>query len=256
MGLSETFPYLYETHLHTSQGSACGKFPGREMAVAAKEYGYAGIFVTDHHWGGNTRPDRSLPWEKWVDAFCSGYEEARETGEEIGLDVFMGWESGFNGTEFLIYGLDKEWMLSHPELRTVSVEEQYRLIHEAGGMVIHAHPYREARHISEIRLYPEWVDGVEVINAQHSNSGGNRYHPEFDQRAGEYAAAHRLPATAGSDMHNTNLLGGGVAFKSRLTSAQDFIRRIKSKEGYVLTDGENWYDPMGNRIAPGAGGMC
>ena len=75
--LLKEFPYLYETHMHTEEASRCGKVSGAEMARAAKEYGYTGVFITDHHWGGNTRPDRELPWEEWVDEFCSGYEAAK-----------------------------------------------------------------------------------------------------------------------------------------------------------------------------------
>lgn len=249
MKLLAEYPYLYETHLHTSQGSACAKNTGREMAIAAKAFGYTGIIVTDHHWGGNTRPDRRLPWDRWVDEFCSGYEDAKKAGDEIGLDVFMGWESGFRATEFLIYGLDKEWMRAHPELKTISVEEQYQLVHEAGGMVIHAHPYRQDWYIPEIRLFPKCVDGVEVFNAAHSNTKGSRYNPEYDRKAGYYASQHRLPMTAGSDIHTTKLFGGGVAFKRRLTSIQDYMEQIRSGSGYVLTDGENWYDSRGNRFA-------
>lgn len=246
MKLLTGYPYLYETHLHTSQGSACGKYPGREMAKAAKEAGYTGIIVTDHHWGGNTKPDRKLPWEQWVDEFCSGYEDAKAAGDEIGLDVFMGWESGFHATEFLIYGLDKAWMKAHPELTTISVEEQYKLVHEAGGMVIHAHPYREAWYIEEIRLFPEWVDGVEAINAQHSNPSVNsHYNPDYNHRAVAYALDHDFPMTAGSDIHITKMIMGGVAFSHRLTSIKDYIKTIKSCEGYVLTDGNVWYDSKG-----------
>ena len=251
MKMLKEFPYLYETHLHTFQGSACGKVPGRDMAVTAKNNGYTGIIVTDHHWGGNTRPDRSQPWEQWVDEFCSGYEDARAAGDEIGLDVFFGWEAGFHATEFLIYGLDKAWMKAHPELRTCSVEEQYRLVHEAGGMVIHAHPYREAWYIEEIRLFPEFVDGIEAINAQHSNPKvTGHYDPNYNHRAVAYGRKHGLPMTAGSDIHVTNMLMGGVAFDHRLTSIQDYIETVKSGEGYVLTDGVVWYDSQGNVIAP------
>ena len=35
--IREQYPYLYETHLHTSQGSLCGKKTGAEMAQACKE---------------------------------------------------------------------------------------------------------------------------------------------------------------------------------------------------------------------------
>lgn len=249
MNIREQYPYLYETHMHTAEGSACGKAPGREMARSAKAYGYVGVFITDHHWGGNTRPDRELPWEDWVDKFCRGYEEAKAAGDEIGLQVFMGWESGYHATEFLIYGPDKAWMKAHPELKTISVEEQYRLIHGAGGMVIHAHPFREAKYIPEIRLYPEWVDGVEGVNAQHSSIlSSQHYNPKYNQRAIAYANEHGLPLTAGTDLHRTEPVGAGVAFREKLTDVQDYIRQIKSGKDYAITDGVRWYDPQGKLL--------
>ena len=174
------YPYRYETHLHTSQGSACGKCTGEEMAEAYKEAGYTGIFVTDHFFYGNTAVDRSLPWEEWVESYCKGFEQAKKTGDRIGLQVFFGWEASYNGIDFLVYGLDKQWLKSHPEIRDCTVEEQYKMVKRDGGMVIHAHPFREADYIPEIKLYPEWVDGVEVVNSSHRN-------PDFNTKAYEYA---------------------------------------------------------------------
>lgn len=247
--IRQSYPYLYETHLHTSEASACARSTGEEMARACKEYGYTGIFVTDHNWGGNTAIDRGLPWEEWVEAFGRGYEHAKAEGDRIGLDVFFGYEAGYCGTEFLIYGIDTTWMKAHPQLPEAGVEEQYRLVHEAGGLVVHAHPYREADYIREVRLYPEWVDGVEGVNAAHSNSHSKGHaHPEYDARAIAYACANKLPMSAGSDIHNTQLFGGGVAFRRRLVSAEDYIKAILTGEDYVLTDGEKWYDRQGNII--------
>lgn len=111
------YRYLYETHLHTRQGSACARFTGMEMARAAKEYGYAGIIVTDHNWGGNTSVSRELSWDTWIDQFKKGYEDALEYGQKNDLDVFWGYEAGYRGTEFLIYGISPQWMKEHPELR-------------------------------------------------------------------------------------------------------------------------------------------
>lgn len=244
--MQKEFPFLYETHMHTSEGSACSIASGREMARAYKAAGYAGIIITDHNWGGNTRVSRELPWKDWVEAFFKGYEAAKEEGERIGLDVFFGYEAGYHGTEFLIYGPDKEWMLSHPEIREAAIEEQYRLIAAEGGMVIHAHPYREAWYIPEILLYPGYVDGVEGINAAHSNARSPSHNNvEFNEKAVAYAGKYHKPVTAGSDMHSTELLGGGVAFRTRLQSIGDYIERIKSGQDYVLTDGEKWYDCHG-----------
>lgn len=242
----EQYPYLYETHLHTSEASACARNTGAEMARACREYGYTGIFVTDHNWGGNTAVDRALPWEEWVEGFAKGYEHAKAEGSRIGLDVFFGYEAGYQGTEFLIYGVDPAWMKSHPQLWEATVEQQYTAVHEAGGMVIHAHPYREEPYIPRIRLYPQWVDGVEGINAAHSNSKSTAHNdPEYDARAAAYARQHGLPMSAGSDVHGVRLLGGGVAFRRRISSAADYVHAILSDEDRVLTDGEKWYDKDG-----------
>ena len=55
-------PFLYETHMHTCQGSACGRATGREQARVYRDAGYTGIIITDHFFGGNTAVDRRLPW--------------------------------------------------------------------------------------------------------------------------------------------------------------------------------------------------
>lgn len=247
--IREKYPYLYETHLHTAESSACARIGGAGMARACKEYGYTGIFVTDHNWGGNTAVDRSLSWEEWVDRFTQGYVHAAEEGERIGLDVFYGYEAGYDGTEFLVYGVDAAWMKAHPQIRTATVEEQYELIHGAGGLVIHAHPFREAGYIPDIRLYPQWVDGVEGVNATHSNMRSTAHNdPDFDRRAVAYAKKHGLPMTAGSDIHTTALFGGGVAFRRKLLSAQDYAQAVLNGEDYVLTNGEIWFDKSGNII--------
>lgn len=219
------------------------------MARACKDYGYTGIFVTDHNWGGNTATNRSLPWDEWVDTFALGYEHAKAEGDRIGLDVFFGYEAGYRGTEFLIYGIDSAWMKAHPQLVGATVEEQYRLVHEAGGLVIHAHPYREEFYIPEIRLYPEWVDGVEAVNATHSNPSSPAHNdPAYDTRAVKYARDNNLPMSAGSDIHGEHLIGGGVAFRRKLSSGQAYVQAIFSGEDYVLTDGAKWYDKCGNII--------
>lgn len=226
-----TKEYLYDTHIHTSEGSACGQNTGAEMARAYFEAGYTGIIITDHFFYGNTAADRSLPWTDWVAQYCLGYEHAKAEGDLIGLQVFFGWESCYRGTEFLVYGPDPEWLLRHPEIKDASVEEQFALVHSCGGIVSHAHPYREAPYIPGIRLFPEYVDAVEGINASHTS-----HHPEYNDRALAYAKEHDLPLTAGSDQHSTTMLGGGMAFPRKLTDIYDFARAITGREPVRLMD--------------------
>ena len=82
--------YLYETHMHTCQGSACGTSTGAEHARFYKQQGYQGIFITDHFFGGNTAAPRSGKWKDRIDHYCSGFEDAWNEGQKIGLDVFFG----------------------------------------------------------------------------------------------------------------------------------------------------------------------
>ena len=114
--------------MHTSESSACARSTGMEMAKAAKEAGYTGVIITNHNWYGNNCIDSRLPWEAWIEQYSKGYENARQWGSENGLQVFFGYEAGYDGTEFLVYGVDKNWLISHPEIKDASVKEQYRLI--------------------------------------------------------------------------------------------------------------------------------
>lgn len=231
--------YLYETHMHTSEGSACAGSSGAQMAEAYAAAGYTGIIITDHFFYGNTAVDRSLPWNEWVERFCLGYEHAKATGEKLGLQVFFGWEAGYGGPEFLVYGLDKNWLLAHPQIRDATVEQQLALVHGDGGIVIQAHPYREASYIREICLYPDTVDGVEAINASHSSPVRKNPHPEFNERALSYGEEHDLPFTAGSDQHDTEMLLGGMIFPERLEDIHDFTRAVMNREAIRLLDGTN-----------------
>ncbi len=226
------YPYRYETHLHTKEASACARSTAKELVLAYKAAGYTGIMVTDHFYRGNCAIDRDMPWEDWVELFCKGYENAEKAAETVGLQVFFGWEESYQGTDFLIYGLDKEWLKKHPELKEITVEEQYRLVHEEGGMVIHAHPYREEWYIPKIQLFPDCVDGVEVFNASHygkkmRDDGRSMY----DVMALEYAARYQLPKTGGSDIHSTGLLYGGMEFKRKLNDVTDYIGAVLKQEG-------------------------
>ncbi len=229
--------YLYETHMHTSEASACAANTGAEMARAYKQAGYTGIIVTDHFVYGNTAVDRDLPWEQWVENFCLGYEHAKAEGDRIDLQVFFGWESGYGGPEFLVYGLDKQWLLEHPEIRDATVEEQAGLVHEGGGIISQAHPYREASYIKEIRTYPGYVDAAEGVNASHSSFVKEERHPEYNERALLYAKENCLPMTAGSDQHSTQMLWGGMVFPRRLEDIHDFGRAVLGREALELRDG-------------------
>jgi hypothetical protein len=215
--------YLYETHLHTVEGSICGRAKGRDYIRRYKDMGYTGIIVTDHFYNGNTAISRDLPWEQWVERHSRGYEEARQEGEKLGLDVFFGWEETFDGDDYLVYGLGKEWLLEHPEAAHWTVQQQYREVHKYGGCVVQAHPFRDRPYIPRIYLSPGWVDAVEAANAGNDRAA--------DALAMRYAKSLDIPVTAGSDIHDTSQLETGpiygVYLDKKMETLQDYVNAIR-----------------------------
>ena len=219
--------YLYETHMHTSESSACATITGAEQVRIYKKLGYSGIIVTDHFYNGNTSISRRLPWREWVEGFARGYENAKKEGDRIGLTVLFGWEESFSGNDFLVYGLDKEWLINHPQILSWSLEEHYKYIKKDGGFLVHAHPFREASYIPRIRLFPDITDGVEVINASHEDLG-------FDSRAHKYAILHKKYQIAGSDSHHHHSRRGGILLDHELEDIKDFISSVKNESNIDL----------------------
>ena len=216
--------YLYETHLHTIQASACALSAGREYIKRYKDLGYAGIMVTDHFYHGNSPISRHLPWNQWVDYFCRGYEDARNEGARQGLDVFFGWEETFDGDDYLVYGLDKQWLLEHPEAARWTRLEQYRAVERHGGCVVQAHPFRQHYYIKKIHLSTGCVHGVEAGNA------ANMYR-SYDALALRYAQKLEVSITAGSDIHYIGDADGayGVYLDRKMTDIQDYVRAIRGR---------------------------
>lgn len=213
--------YKYETHMHTLQGSACAHSTGANMARKYKNEGYTGIIITDHFFNGNTAVPRDLPWDERIELFCKGYEDAKQEGDKIGLDVFFGFEYGDGGSDYLVYGLDKQWLLDNEDIDRWQFSKFLRYARSCGGMVVHAHPFRDYEYINGTFHAPHLVDAVEVVNSSHAL-------PEFNERAKIYAGWYDLPRTGGSDAHNITdrWYGGGVMSEVRFTSALDYVKAV------------------------------
>lgn len=218
----------YETHCHTREASACASVSGEDQAIFYKSRGFKGIFITDHFLNGNTCAPSGLSWKEKVDVLFSGYESAKKCGRKIGLDVFFGWEYGFRGTDLLTYGLDKGWLLDNPEVMDWDVNTYCDAVHSAGGIIVHAHPFREAGYIDMLRLLPRKCDGCEVINSCRT---------DFENRmAGIYADSYGLRPTHGSDNHSGNQERlSGIATEREIKDEKDFCRIILEGE-YKLFD--------------------
>lgn len=223
--------YKYDTHMHTSEGSACSNSTAYEMADKFKSEGYTGIIVTNHFFNGNTSVPYDLPWKERIERYNLGYEKAKERGEQIGLDVFFGFEYGNGQADFLVYGLDAAWLYEHPEILDMTCPEFIDFAHKYNGFVVHAHPFRMENYIHSFTLCPRYEDAVEIVNASNRLSS-------FNDHAKEYAKWYNLPVTAGSDSHNTSnrFFPGGIAVDYKFKSVNDYIDAVKNGKIIELLD--------------------
>ena len=99
--------------------------------------------------------------------------------------------------------------------------EELAFMREEGALVIQAHPFREARYIDHIRLYPRQIDGVEVINACRTDLE--------NQLASVYAQSYGLLKTAGSDNHCAGAIPrlSGIETEEEIRSPEDYARLLR-----------------------------
>ena len=217
--------FLYETHLHTCQASACGKVNGEDYIRYMIDKGFSGIVVTDHFFNGNTCVPSDLPWNEKVEMYCSGYERALKAAKGLDFTVMFGVEVNFFKDEYLLYGIDKKWILEHESMMDMTRHELHEAVNKAGGIMIQAHPYRERDYLTDIKLVgASCIDGVEVYNAANK--------PNMNALAYEYALPYNLPLTAGSDIHyfyDGDM--GGMLFDEKINSIAEFVSAVRANKG-------------------------
>ena len=226
--------YIYEMHQHTSGCSACGAVSPQEMVESVKESGFSGVVITNHFYNGNSAVDRSLSWED----FCSRYKEeyllAKEAGDALGVDVIYGLEEGVGGgKEVLIYGVDPDLIGKHPALINGNLEKISKVVRNAGGLVIQAHPFRQRGYIAEPdKLLPQdFLDGYEVYNKGNSE--------EENEKALALANKTGKIKVAGSDCHNYRTCGRfGIACPHRIRDEKELVKVLKNGE-YELYLGQD-----------------
>lgn len=214
--------YLYETHMHTSPTSACARVSVREALEFYKSAGYAGVAITNHFIDGNIDYSvRQLSYDERIRFFFEACDEGAEIGREIGLTVFPGFEMSHGGTDFLVYGIDCDWCLAHPEIEEMKKSEALRYMEMDGALIIQAHPFREGGWIDHVRLYPRNIHGVEIFNANR-NAFENRLAEQFCEN-------YELIRFAGSDNHvgAAQTLFGGIATEEPLSDLADFMAAVR-----------------------------
>ena len=187
-------PYLYETHAHTSEVSHCGRMPAAEVVRHYIDAGYNGMIVTDHINYSTFRKLRKADWDEKVTFFMTGYNAAVEAAAALDPDfrVFFGAELRIDSADndYLLFGVTEAFLRAHPTLMQMEFEEMADCVHEAGILLVQAHPFRMDMTVVDWTL----LDGVETEN-------GNPSHNSNNPIADAWAQRHHLLKTAGNDYH-------------------------------------------------------
>ncbi len=186
--------YLVETHFHTPLTSHCGVVHPADAIPQYIAQGYSAIIVTDHYYRDwfYEEQHQGLTWAEKIDRWLAGYRAALSAAEGTDLRIYLGMELRFTDSinDHLVYGIDAEFLKSHPELYDMTPGTFYRLAEENGLFFAQAHPFRSVC----FPRNPAHLHGVEIFN------GNVRWNSHNDV-AYTYGATNGLVLLSGSDFH-------------------------------------------------------
>ena len=189
---------------------------------------------------GNNCVPKELPWEERVAYYWNAYLDAKRVGDEIDFDVFFGIEHHYgNAREILIYGIDYDFLASIPDFCSLTPEEICDRVHEFGGFVSHAHPFRERGYIpqGDFNMDYSYLDAIEIINSANREIE--------DVYAKELQEKLDLAYTVGNDLHYTPHLesfpNSGLVFENRIRTSEELVYALKARLGVPKITGERYF---------------
>lgn len=181
---------LIDMHAHTSGISHCCRADAAEVLRTARENGIDGLILCNHYQEVYVDDAGAAAFaEKYIEEF---YQTAK-TAAQMGMRLFFGVEVTaklHDNAHILIYGMEPEFVREHPEIYGYTLEKMYDIVHEKGGLVVQAHPYRGGGKVQDTA----YLDGVEI-----------NCHPLYDdthcERMQEIAHEAGIFVTCGGDYH-------------------------------------------------------
>jgi predicted metal-dependent phosphoesterase TrpH len=201
---------LIDLHTHTRPLSHDSDLTPDELIEAAKAAGLDAVCLTEH----------DFVWDP---------EEVRQLARRHAFTVLPAIEVNTDDGHFLAFGLDRYVYGMH---RTA---ELARLLDEAGGALVAAHPYRRQLPF-ELRDEGDWTEPLEravanpayryVCAIETLNGRGSERENAFSQALGERLG---LPAIAASDAHQGADVGRcATAFQRDIADVSDLVRELNA----------------------------
>ena len=201
---------LIDLHTHTRPISDDSALTPDQLVEAAKAAGLDAVCLTEHD-------------------FTCNAEEARELARRHDFTVIPAIQVNTDDGHFLAFGLDR---YVYGMLRTA---ELARLVDEAGGALVAAHPYRRQLPF-ELRDEGDWTEPLEravanpayryVCAIETLNGRGSERENAFSQALCDRLG---LPAVAACDAHQRSDVGRcATEFQRDIADVSDLVRELKA----------------------------
>ena len=227
---------LIDMHAHSSAISRCCRATVEEVLTTNKSVGIDGIVLTNHYQFEYAVNGDS---NELARRYTEEYYHAKEAGESLGMRVFYGMEvtaRKFGCAHMLVYGIDPSFTLEHSDIYDYTLEEMSRAVHEAGAVLIQAHPFRRGGTLVDLN----YVDGIEA-NCHPIYEG-----PCYDMLV-PHAQAAGIIMTCGGDYHaDTHRVRCGTYLPDFLTGGLDLANYLRTTDATSLVleepDTHEWYE--------------
>jgi tyrosine-protein phosphatase YwqE len=186
--------YKIEFHCHTNESSPCGQTSAKDIVKLYRENQYDGIIITDHFSYSVFKDNDS--WEIIVNRFLKGYKLAKEEALKYNIKIYLGMEIRFldSNNDYLVYGIDEEFLLNNPWLYMKDLKYLDKLC-ENKYLIVQAHPYRYDNTLADIK----YLDGIEYNNTNPNNQCNKNL-------AYESWIKTNLIGTCGCDFHSPDCI--------------------------------------------------
>lgn len=213
--------FKYEMHCHTAEFGWCAKVPTEILVPEHAKAGYQGICITNHYIDFAFRKMKAKDWTGKIDFYLDGYRKAKSLAKHYDMDVILGLEIRFAGdsyNDFLVYGMDEDFLYKYPELYTHTPESFKAFCEEHDLLIFQAHPFRPYCNPEEAKF----LDGYEILNANVRSDNNNHLTKALQKKT-------QLLGIAGSDYHQLEDIDrSGCIFYERVRDGKELVRVLKA----------------------------
>lgn len=210
---------LIDMHAHSKGISRCCRADAMEVINTAKKTGIDGLILCNHY-DADDIAEKGLSPREFAQNYIDEFHYAERCAREAGVKLFFGVEitaRKLSRSHILVYGMPPEFTLEHPEMYDYTLEQLYSIVHERGGLLIQAHPFRGKGKVQDLNC----LDAVE-INCHPLYDATHCYRlMDIARNAGKFV-------TCGGDYHaDTYRAVCGTYFPDSVETAADIVGYLK-----------------------------